>query len=117
MIAAPLVLTIAATLAAPAAAQSWEGTATVTAYCSACNTPKGSNDGAYGPVQMGDCAADPKHWKKHARGQVEGRGTLRVRDTGGAIKGRARFDVWRGWKKKCDCNTFGVKRLRYRAVK
>ena len=109
-------LVVAAMMAA-SPVYAWEGTAKLTFYCSACNTPKGSNDGAYGPVQMGDIAADPRYWKRGSRVTIEGLGTFRVRDTGGAIKGRGRFDVWRGWKKKCDCSKSGVQYKRYKRAK
>lgn len=109
-------LLLAATLchAAPA----WQGTAKLSSYCSRCNTPPGSNAGRYGPLVKGDIAADPRYWKAGTRILIEGIGVCRVRDTGGNIKGKGRFDVYLGWKTKCPCNGWRLsgRRLRYRRV-
>ncbi len=104
-------------LLAPLAAHTHEApirTARVTAFCSACNTPRHSNTGRWGKLKKGDIAADPRYWHAGDRVYIEGIGLCRVRDTGGAIKGKGRFDVYLGWKKHCPCNRWATGKYKYR---
>jgi 3D (Asp-Asp-Asp) domain-containing protein len=112
-------LLLAALLSPPPALAAPLRTARVTAYCSACNTPRHSDTGRYGRLKKGDIAADPRYWKAGTRIYIEGIGVCRVRDTGGAIKGRNRFDVYLGRKAHCPCNKWGAmhpERYQYRRV-
>ena len=104
MIAA-LIAATAAALAAPGRGPAQgiphpSRTAIVTAYCSACSGSIGCRDNR---LRVGDCAADPRWHKYGERIWIEGFGVLTVRDTGGDIKGRDRFDVYLGSVRHCRC--------------
>ena len=111
-------LTLAALLAPPVAqaADAPMRTAKLSAYCSACNTPRHSDTGKYGHLRKGDIAADKKYWPAGTRIYIVGIGLCRVRDTGGAIKGKDRFDCYLGWHKRCPCNGWGMRRSQYRRM-
>jgi 3D (Asp-Asp-Asp) domain-containing protein len=114
----PLALCLAA-LAATSHAAPETRVARVTAYCSACNTPRHSDKGHYGRLKKGDIAAD-KCWKPGTRIYIVGIGLCRVRDTGGAIRGRDRFDIYLGRHGRCPCNRWGAthkERYEYRRVR
>jgi len=65
----------------------------------------------------GGVAADPRYHPLGSRIYIEGFGTRRVDDTGGAIKGPNRFDVRLSSRGRYDrCDRYGVKHLRYRVV-
>ena len=84
-------------------------TATVTAYCGACSGNVGCRDNR---LHVGDCAADPRWHKDGEKVWIQGFGVLTVRDTGGDIKGRDRFDVYLGACGQCRCGErVGRKRL------
>ena len=92
----------------------------VTAYCAACNTPRHSDKGRYGRLKKGDIAADPAYWKPGTRIYIVGIGKCRVRDTGGAVNGKDRFDVYLGPKCNCSCDRWGAThkaRYEYRRVR
>lgn len=87
-------------------------TAKCTAYCSKCP------DGGYSPAvaykfKVGTCAADLRYHKRGSRVNIGGKWYV-INNTGGAIKGRDRFDICLGQPKKCNCNKFGVKMLMYK---
>jgi 3D (Asp-Asp-Asp) domain-containing protein len=108
-----------AALAATSHAAPKTRVAHVTAYCSACNTPRHSDTGRYGKLRKGDIAADPRYWKPGTRILIIGIGVCRVRDTGGMIRGKSRFDVYLGPKSECPCNRWGAthkSRYEYRRV-
>ena len=54
-------------------------------------------------MRVGDCAADPLWHRYGERVWIQGFGVLTVRDTGGDIKGRDRFDVYLGSVRHCRC--------------
>lgn len=92
-------------------------TATVTAYCSKCRDGGYSKSVAY-KFKVGTCASD-KCWPKGTKlefakpvGKI-----LVVNNRGGAIKGKDRFDLCLGIVKKCRCNQWGKRRVRYRCVR
>jgi 3D (Asp-Asp-Asp) domain-containing protein len=109
----------AALLAAPAHAAPrhrgpQSGVATVTAYCSDCSGSTGCRGQR---LHVGDVAADPRYHPFGSRVRIDGFGTLTVRDTGGAIKGAHRFDIYRGVFAKCQCGTkVGRQRRHWEAV-
>ena len=113
MIAAAIV---AAVLSAPPARATDETRiATVTAYCSRCSLPK---DRTGRRLQTGIVSADLRY---HPMGQRIEFGwplnrTLVVRDIGGKIRGRDRFDLCRGTVDVCTCGDWGRRRVRYRVV-
>jgi 3D (Asp-Asp-Asp) domain-containing protein len=90
-------------------------TATVTAYCARCSGSVGCRDNR---LRVGDCAADPKWHPYGSRVWIQGFGELVVRDTGGAIKGRDRFDVYLGAPRRCACgDRVGRARRQWREVR
>lgn len=86
-------------------------TAKVTAYCSKCPDGGYSKSVAY-KFKIGTCAADLRYHKRGSKVNIGGK-WYTINNTGGAIKGRDRFDVCLGQPAKCKCNSFGVKRLAY----
>ena len=85
--------------------------AKITAYCSKCPDGGYSKSVAY-KFKPGTCAADLRYHKLGSKVNIGGKWYV-INNTGGAIKGRDRFDICLGQPKKCNCNKFGVKRLRY----
>jgi hypothetical protein len=103
--------------------------ATFTSYCSVCHdyypdiTCKGEGLKPY------CAAADPAHWsiaRSTARKAVVwvdipvrwgGPRLLTLNDVGGAIKGRDRFDLCQGMVGSCSCNDWGVRGVRYVALR
>ena len=86
-------------------------TAKCTAYCSKCPDGGYSKSVAY-KFKIGTCAADLRYHKRGSKVNIGGKWYV-INNTGGAIKGRDRFDICLGQPKKCNCNKFGVKRLQY----
>ena len=95
-----------------------------TAYCSGCDHTGITRSGKR--LSRGYAAADKRHWKiGHATiwvGTPSKKLNKRfgpwnvskdLEDTGGAIKGRHRFDICFGFVDKCRCNEFGVRKIRY----
>ena len=88
--------------------------AKVTAYSSRCPDGGGPRTRWGTRVRRGICAADPRHW---GPGSVLWFGPpveqmVMVEDTGGAIKGRHRFDISLGTNTAA-CRRFGVRRVSY----
>ena len=114
LIAGLAALTLAGTAASPTLAQT--RTAKVSAYCSACSSTRCSTGKR---LTIGTVAADPRY---HPIGTKIKFGApinavLTVADTGGAIKGRDRFDRSYGVCRKCSGDLrWGVRRVAYTVV-
>jgi len=96
------------------AARPTRGKARVTFYCRSCSPGKRVADPRRRVTDPGGVAADPRYHPLGSRVYIEGFGTRRVDDTGGAIKGPNRFDVRLASRGRC--HRYGVKRLQYRVV-
>ena len=96
------------------AARPTRGKAKVTFYCRSCSSGRRVADPRRRVTDSDGVAADPRYHPLGSRVYIEGFGTRRVDDTGGAIKGPHRFDVRLASRGRC--HRYGVKRLSYRVV-
>ena len=86
-----------------------------TAYCSKCDTSGVTRSGK--KLGAAYCAADRNYWKPGTKIYFPKLNkTYTIEDTGGAVKGKHRFDLCLGNVSKCKCNNFGVKKLQYKVV-
>ena len=94
------------------------GTAKVSAYCRGCDSSGVTRSGKkFKDIKYAFCAADKAYWKPGTKIYFP---VLKkhyiIEDTGSAIKGKHRFDLFIGNHTKCKCNSFGIKRLQYQVV-
>lgn len=92
--------------------------AKITAYCNKCDTSGITRSGK--KLRENFIAADPRYWKPGTQIKLGYpiNKTVTVEDTGGAIKGRHRFDVFiKSNGNSCQCHKFGVKHVRYYVIK
>jgi 3D (Asp-Asp-Asp) domain-containing protein len=85
--------------------------ATVTSYCRNCDHSGITRSGKHLSTKY--CAADPHYWKPGTVlhfGPPLNRNYI-VEDTGGAIHGKYRFDIYQNSSGRCRCNKFGVKHI------
>lgn len=111
-------LAILATLAAcptvRAARKPTGGKAKVSFYCLSCSPGKHLADPRRSIHAKRGCAADTRYHPFGTLVSIEGWGTFRVDDRGGAIKGPNRFDI--RLPSRGRCRRYGVKKLKYRVV-
>ena len=88
--------------------------ARMTAYSTRCVDGGGPRTRWGSPVRLGICAADPRHWGPGSVIWVDEPlyKMLIVEDTGGAVKGRDRFDISFADDARA-ARRFGVRRLQY----
>lgn len=99
---------------APALGKSVSRKAKVSFYCLSCSPGKYLADPRRSIHSRRGCAADTRYHPFGTLVTIQGWGTFRVDDRGGAIKGPNRFDIRLPYRGKC--RSYGVKKLHYRVV-
>lgn len=80
----------------------------ITFYCSACNTPRGTQTASGIPATEGvTVAVHPSLYSKNKEIYIEGIGSRKIQDKHGV--GKNVIDVYVGDCAKCECNDYGIK--------